>query len=114
MKKLILMAFLWSLPWVSSAAPIDDYSWEAGFYLTTLGDYLQTRQIIRNPSLIEKNPILGLHPKLSQVNDFFLIQFIVGTLFQQTQYRRSWNITMTTAHGLAILNNYKVGVEIRF
>ena len=81
-------------------------------------DWMQTRYISKNPSyLYEQNNILGKHPSIAKVNNYFaataLMHFGVAYLLPR-EYRRSFQyITMGVEIG-AITHNYQIGIKLNF
>lgn len=80
-------------------------------------DWAQTRQIIREPGMWERNPILGRHPSRARVNAYFVITPIVGALlldYLPSQHRTTALKVITTLEIATVAHNHYIGVRVRF
>lgn len=90
-------------------------------YGTALGtlvvDWGQTRAIVKDPKRHEKNPILGPHPTLEQVDTYFPA-IILGTAISYPLLKPSMRPyfygAITLLESIVIINNFKSGLHINF
>lgn len=107
---------------VSSSAFADDWSRadsyrEAAYLTLHTMDWAQTRNIARNPAYYEQNSILGKHPSVSQVNQYFAataaLQFAVA-YYLPPEYRKAFQyITLGIEFG-AVTHNISLGIKATF
>ena len=85
---------------------------------TTLAiDWLQTREISRNPNFFELNPILGKYPSKRDVDLYFLTATIlinVGARALPPKYERHFINAVSTIQLFTIGRNAALGVNLRF
>jgi len=77
-------------------------------------DYLQTKEIARNPNYHETNPCLGRHPTQGQVDTYFLataIGEIVIAHFLPSKWRRVWLGVWIGVSGACVTYNYTIGIR---
>ena len=84
-------------------------------------DYLLTRDFASNrdqfPHLREANPIIGHHPHPNRVDLFLIANLILNyyiTDMLPESHRGIYLTAKTIAHGAASINNYGLGLRIRF
>ena len=97
--------------WTSS-----DTKREIAYQTLAAVDWLQTRNIARNPAYHEQNAVLGLHPSIGQVNNYFLITGLAHYLIADylTEWRRPFQwVTVGIEFG-AIAHNFSIGISARF
>lgn len=91
-----------------------DLALEGVFFASHAVDWMQTNTIARNPDKYhEHNPILGKHPKVSEVNLVMGIMAVVQPVIAHilpSPYRRAWIISTTAVKLGMIANNFKVGI----
>lgn len=97
-----------------SAARADDACTAAALLHTA--DYLQTRQIAKNPDRWhETNPALGLHPSVGRVNSYFAITGIALYGACESGIGGKWLkygwIAVSTG---AIANNLSLGIQVKW
>ena len=90
--------------------------------IAIFGDWQTTRDISRNPNdyrevgLIPKM-VIGEHPSASSVDLYFLARFAVNYYLADTITGSNKTLYLTIAtvsHGAAAVNNYNIGLRIRF
>lgn len=85
----------------------------AGLGLKTV-DYLQTKEIVRNPNYWETNPGLGENPKQNYVDLWFLggaiIQGGVAWLLP-SDWRKVWLGAWIGISGTCVIHNHRIGVR---
>ena len=80
-------------------------------------DWLQTKEIARNPEYHETNPILGRNPKQSEVDLYFAGCAIGHTLvayYLPQKYRRWWQYVWIGVQSGYVCQNIIMGVRIAF
>lgn len=111
------------IPIQTFAYTLDKRSNEDTFYqliYTTLRtiDWGQTRTTAKNPSThIERNPILGEHPTIGEVNTYFITTLLGHAYISYvlpSKYRRIWQAIWIGQSAQTITRNYIVGVKITF
>ena len=91
-----------------------DIALESAFFVAHGIDWAQTVKIAKNPDKWhENNPILGNHPKVSEVNlvmgAMAIIQPVIAHLLP-SPYRKSWIIGTTAVKVGCVINNLAVGI----
>ena len=102
-----------------------DTAYELAYMATHAIDWRQTRYIAKNPDkFYERNPILGKHPSVSDVDKYFAITAIAhsgvsyllpnkSTIFgKEINPRRLWQMLTIGAQTAVIGNNFRIGVRI--
>lgn len=119
MLKFILAALLL----IPSLACSDDWSAadtkREAIYLTLhAADWLQTRQIAKNPDKFrELNPILGTHPHVDKVDTLFLLSGLSHAFASKilpAEYRKVFQYITIGVRAGVVANNYNVGVKVKF
>jgi len=84
----------------------------------TVVDCLQTHDIVESNDVYERNPILGRHPSKSKVNLVCAIslglQHGIGQYVLTGKQRKGWYMGFAVVEGLAVTNNYLLGLNMRF
>lgn len=85
----------------------------------TGADWAQTRTVAKNPhTLQETNKILGKHPSLGEVNNYFAASMLVNTLLANAlppEYRHLFQYGTMGLEGLEMgRNKFKFGVGMTF
>jgi len=84
---------------------------------TLVADWLQTHEIAKNDNFYETNHILGKHPLSGAVNRYFissiLLTNIIGELLSD-KYSDYFYISVAVVETKVVLDNYRVGVRIKF
>jgi len=80
-------------------------------------DWLQTKEIARNPDYYEINPILGKHPSQNEVDLYFACSAIGHTVvayYLPKKYRRIWQYVFIGISTGLVCHNYNAGIRINF
>lgn len=79
-------------------------------------DWAQTRSIAKQPErFYEKNPLLGRHPSVRRVNNYFagailLNYFITDAL--RGDVRTAWQVGVIVVEGTVVTRNYGIGIRM--
>ena len=117
--KLGLLCAVFSAPTLA-ADPWTPQEQQAGVTLGALMlvDYLQTRQIAKYPEQYhEVNVILGQHPSLGKVNNYFAIASVFTYVLMDalpTEYRRWMLAAGITAEAAVIGSNFNLGLKAKW
>lgn len=110
MKKLIIL-FILFLPFTAKA----DYYLQTAL-IAHSADWMQTRYIVQNKEFHEKNPILGRHPSMSRVNNYFVVTLfliiIINNLIPE-KYRAKYRKYLAYALTLNVARNRFIGLRIK-
>ena len=121
MYRLLITILLLTSPFTANAD-----SWTAadkafaGAFLGALGsDYLQTRQISREPDRCyeQNNPLLGDQPSMARVNLVFLTTAVItmGTAhFLPSKWRKVLLATGTMVEASFVAHNARIGLKVAF
>lgn len=113
MKIIISIVLLFSLVGCTSWDKTD-LALEGVFFASHAIDWAQTTKIANNPDKWhEHNPILGKHPKVSEVNLVMGIMAVVQPVIAHilpSPYRRGWIIGTTAAKVATVINNVGIGI----
>jgi hypothetical protein len=95
-----------------------DY-WRTSANTLLVVDWLQTRYIADNPDKHgEINPIMGKHPSMGEVNAYFLgsaiVMNLIGEYALDSPDKKTFYVFITGMETLAISNNIKLGIKLRF
>lgn len=86
--------------------------------LLIITDWGQTRTIAKNPDRwYEKNPILGRHPSVAEVDRYFiacLIGNVMITHILPEKWRETWLGITIGCQAYCVGNNFSLGVTISF
>ncbi len=120
MKNLILtVLFLLSF----NACAFDEWSEadktrEAVYLAVDTVDWLQTRNIARNPDkYYETNSYLGEHPSVGKVNCYFVTMMLVHVGFVTvlpSKYRAVFQFTSIAYEASYVAGNYRLGISAKF
>lgn len=123
MKKLAfqlgLVAAVFAAPALASD-PWEAHDVAAGAALGTLlvVDYLQTRQIAKNPGEFhETNHILGEHPSIGKVNNYFMIASALTYVFIDalpSEYRSYVLAAGIVVQAGVVAGNFNLGIKARW
>jgi len=94
-----------------------DTEYQAVFVAVTAIDWLQSKEIARNPEFSETNPILGSNPDQNKVNAYFASCLLAHTAiayYLPKKYRRVWQCCWIMVEGGYVLHNLSAGVRINF
>lgn len=118
-----MRTFIFVLLFVPSLAIADPWSsrdkaLEGVFIAVTAIDWLQTRDIARNPDRwTEENSILGQHPSIAEVNTYFAILTISHIALVDiipSEYRAPFQITTIFIEYHYISSNFSLGISAEF
>lgn len=80
-------------------------------------DWLQTKEIARNPNYYEKNEILGKYPSQNEV-DLYFLGCLTGNTLLYYLIPEPWNkwfvVGVTVSQSKTIFDNHSIGIRIRF
>ncbi|OEU63371.1 MAG: hypothetical protein BA867_08695 [Desulfobacterales bacterium S5133MH16] len=94
-----------------------DTAYQATFMALQVMDWLQTKEIARNPRHIELNPILGKYPSQTKVDLYFLSTTLLHTgvaYVLPQKYRRYWQYFFIGTQVGCVVRNYRLGVRLHF
>lgn len=94
-----------------------DTKYQAVFLLFKSVDYLQTKEIARNPKYYELNPIIGKHPTQNEIDIYFLSTAILHTgiaYYLPKKYRRYWQCVFIGMSAGCVAYNFNAGISIIF
>ena len=119
MKTLIIvfLSILFITPVQADDWTSKDTAYQAAFLTLHAADYLQTKEIIRNPKFYERNLILGRDPSHNQVDAYFLGTALAHTAIAcilPKRYRRVWQCIFIGLEAGCVAHNLNAGVRIRF
>ena len=83
----------------------------------TAVDFMQTRFIAANPEFYERNPILGKHPSIGRVNNYFALSYLIGFLVLDalpSEYRTAALKAGIVLETIVVGHNMSIGVGLRF
>lgn len=121
MKTILTALLLASLN--ASAYDFDDWTAadktrEAVYLAVDAVDWLQTRNIARNPErYYETNAILGQHPSIGRVNAYFASMMLVHVGIVTAlpkEYRAAFQFTSIAYEVSYVAGNYKLGISAKF
>ena len=127
MKSLILaLALLISSSASASCSMLsdEDQKWFVASNIAIFTDWQTTRDLARrvDEGYREIGPIarqlIGSQPTAARVDAFiaarFLINYYIACKTENSDFKHLYLVITTTSHGLATVNNYNVGLRIRF
>ena len=119
MKYLIIIILFLSLSYPVHADQwtSKDTAYQSAFLLINAVDYLQTKEIIRNPKFYERNLILGRNPSHNAVDAYFAGSALAHTAIAYIlpeRYRRVWQYVFIGLQAGCVAHNFNAGVRIRF
>lgn len=94
-----------------------DTAYQSVFLTLQTVDWLQTKEIARNPNYYEMNLILGRNPSQNAVDVYFLSTSILHTgiaYYLPKKYRRYWQYIFIGVQVGYIGHNYNAGIRISF
>lgn len=115
--------FLLVLTMLATSARADDWSTTdkvlgAAALTLTVADWLQTRQIAREPlKWQDDNAILGEHPSVARVNKYFATGIVIGAVaayYTPAEYRKYLLGGVIAVEATAVAHNYRIGVRVQF
>ena len=95
-----------------------DKTREAVYLAVDTVDWLQTRNVARNPQMWhETNPILGQHPSVGSGNMYFVSMMLVHVgivTALPSQYRSTFQYTSIAYEVSYVAGNYRLGISAKF
>ena len=95
-----------------------DKTREAVYLAVDTIDWLQTRNIARNPDkFYETNSYLGQHPSVGKVNEYFAVTMLlhVGIVTSlPSKYRSVFQFTTIAYEINYVAGNYQIGISAKF
>jgi len=82
--------------------------------LLVITDWLQTREIARDPSYAELNPILGNSPSTGSVDTYFLAGgalYLIAQTILPEHYRDGLRRLLLTSETICVSQNIAIGVR---
>lgn len=118
-RHLAAYAVLLTCATAQAADPWTDEQKAMGYALVvaTVVDWAQTRYISDHPIFHETNPILGKHPSIGRVNNYFAASLLGGALVMDalpTEYRTMALKAGLVLEVLVVSNNARIGVGVKF
>lgn len=102
----------------------EDQKWFIASNVAIFADWQTTRDLARrtNEGYREIGPIakqlIGSQPTLARVDAFvaarFLVNYYIACRVENSEFKHTYLIVTTASHGLASVNNYSIGLRIRF
>lgn len=95
----------------------EDTAYQAVFITALSCDWLQTKEIARNPNYYETNFILGKYPSQNEVDFYLLSAAILHTgiaYYLPKEYRRIWQCFWIGVEMNCVRHNYSSGIRINF
>lgn len=80
-------------------------------------DWGQTLHTAESDDYYERNPVLGENPSRGEVNTYFALTGLAHYAVSRAlppRYRRVWQYVTITNQAVAVGNNFRIGVKIRF
>ena len=122
MKKLLAVAlFMICIPVNSFAADkwtTQNIIMEGTYHILRTIDWGQTRYIANHPKRFhEMNPIIGRHPAVSRVDQYFFITAFLHLAISHylpENYRTAWQGATIFLSGTLVGHNYSVGIKLNF
>jgi len=123
LKEIIMFKFIFLFLLSFNACAFDEWSEadktrEAVYLAVDTVDWLQTRTIAKNPNkYYEKNPILGDHPSVGQVNNYSLcmmLAHVAAVTVIPSEYRAPFQYVSIAVVSNSVYKNYKLGITINF
>ena len=112
MRALIVILLL-----VSAPAHAFDH-WQAAGNAMIIMDWMQTKEIVRNPEFQEGNPFLGRNPSMNRVDFHFgsvlLLYNAINYAMPDGETKRTMNQAMTFIEGAVFIHNSFKGVRLKF
>ena len=109
---LLLPSFAYAEEWTSA-----DIKREVAYQSIAVVDWLQTRNIARDPCYYEQNKILGSHPSIARVNQYFALTGIAHYFVSKAlpeKYRIPFQYISIGVEVGAVGHNFSIGINARF
>ena len=117
MKRLIIILCLLATPACADEWTQKDIQYQAVFVALTSVDWLQTKEISRNPKFYERNIILGGNPDQNKIDIYFtscLLAHSAIAYYLPRKYRRIWQVCWIGMEVGTSCHNVAAGVRIKF
>jgi hypothetical protein len=122
MKKILiaLLLVLCSMPTVQAfdTWTETDTKYQLTYAILHVMDWGQTLDIAKNPdTYYEKNLILGRHPSVKDVNNYFASSLVIHTVIAYMlpeEARRVWQGIWIVMEGNSVSNNFGIGLQFNF
>lgn len=112
-----LICLLPSLSYAHDAWTTKDTIYQGIFLAIHSIDFLQTKEIARNPNYHETNLFLGKYPSQGRVNSYFFVTAIFHTTiayYLPKKFRRVWQYVFIGMQSAYVVHNYYAGIRIHF
>ena len=80
-------------------------------------DWLQTKEVARNPDYVELNPIIGQNPTQAEVDRYFLVTGLLHagvTCSLSKENREIWLNSSIMFQSIVVLSNIRKGVQLKW
>lgn len=81
-------------------------------------DWGQTLEIARHPqNYYEKNPFFGKHPSVGRVNSYMAAGAVAHAVISYVlppKYRKWWQYSTIVLSGGCVINNFSLGIGVKF
>lgn len=120
MRKILIIFLICLIPTITFAGDMwtkKDTTYQAVCLTLKAVDWLQTKEIARNPNYYETNPVLGKYPSQNEVDIYFLSTAIIHTgiaYYLPKEYRRIWQCIFIGIQAGHVSHNINTGVKIHF
>jgi len=114
---IILLMILCSVPACADEWTQEDTAWQATTLLIMGADWLQTKEIARNPEYIETNSLLGKYPSQNEVDAYFLGCAVIHSAiayYLPKKYRRYWQYVFIVVEVGCVGHNVNAGIQLKF
>jgi len=114
---IILLVILCSVPAYADEWTQEDTAWQATTLLIMGADWLQTKEIARNPEYYETNPLLGRNPGQNEIDTYFLGCAVVHSAiayYLPKKYRRYWQCVWIGVEAGCVGHNINAGIQLKF
>ncbi len=115
-RNITLIVVIFSCSYVFAADTVDSWKRTANILLTV--DWLQTRDVASSNGIYsETNPILGTHPSIGSVNNYFLASVALLNLADYVlpqRYAKFIYQAVSIVEVSAVTHNTHIGVRLKF
>lgn len=114
---LLVLLILSSTSYATDVWTKKDTTYQAICLTLKAVDWLQTKEIARNPNYYELNPILGKYPSQNEVDLYFASTAIAHTIiayYLPKKYRRIWQCVFIGIQAGCVGHNINAGINIHF
>jgi len=118
MRKLIIILLFIPITSLAEEWTKADSQRETVYLVLHAADWLQTRNIARDPvRWHEYNPIIGKHPTIGRVNNYFALSTIAHISIVDAlpkEYRKAFQYFTIGFKGKLVYHNFHVGISAQF